>query len=213
MPQIEISGMASFGTQSSFPQRNIDDNFNLSNVWNIVRGRNNIHVGGDVWWIRANGFQNFAYGPTGGFAFGPGATASPTGPGLGPFGLFANSFAAFLLGTASDAGRNLPNLTPAYNTTQGAIYLSDVLKLSDRLTLNLGARWEVFSPLSSRYSGGVFIYNPATNNLLPINTNGVDNVGNVQTNWKNIGPRVGFAYPVMAGTVGAGGYSHTFFNS
>jgi hypothetical protein len=164
LPQINIAGMQSFGTQANFPQFNTENNYNLTNGWNILRGRHDIHAGFDVWWIRANGFQNYSYGPAGGYAFGPGATASPNGQGLGPYGDFANPFAAFLLGTPSNAGRNLPYWSPSYTEWQAAAHISDRIKLTDRLTLNLGARWDVFTPLEVRSTNGVFSYDPTSNN-------------------------------------------------
>jgi hypothetical protein len=83
MPQIDIAGMPSFGTQASFPQTNIDNNFNLTNGWNIVMGRNNIHAGFDLWWIRANGFQNFAYGSGGRIRVHSGRHSFARGAGIG----------------------------------------------------------------------------------------------------------------------------------
>src|SRR5205823_1576042 len=76
----------------------------------------------------------------------------------------------------------------------------------------LGARWDVFTPLEPRRTGGVFTYDPTTNNLLPLNMNGIDSVGNIQTNWKNIAPRLGIAYRLMSGTVVRAGYGINFFN-
>jgi len=212
MPSINIGGMDTFGTPANLPQFNAENNFNLNNDWNILMGRNNIHAGFDVWWIRANGFNNYSYGPSGGFAFGPGATGSPNGQGLGPYGDFANAYAAFLLGTPSNAGRNQPYWSPGYTEWQASAHISDRIKLSERLTLNLGARWDVFTPLEPRHTAGVFTYDPTGNRLSPLGVNGVDSVGNMETNWKNVAPRVGIAYRAMSGTVVRAGYGINFFN-
>jgi Bacterial Ig-like domain (group 1). len=135
LPNIQINGMQSFGSVAGYPQYNTDNNWNLVNGWNKLIGRNNIHFGFDVYYIRSNGFQNFAAGPEGAFLFGPGATASPTGTGLGPNGSYANSFAAFLLGAPTESGRNLPAFTPAFSAWQGSAYLADTVKVSSRLAL------------------------------------------------------------------------------
>ena len=211
LPQIQIGGMSSFGANGSLPQYNTDNNFNLVNSWNYLTGRNNFHAGFDIYYIQGYGFQNYAFGPQGGFVFGPGATASPAGAGLGPFGTFANSFGSFLLGTPSQAGRNLPNYVPGYTSWQGSGYIADTIKLTDRFTVDIGAHYDVFSPLALRHTGGVSVYNPATNQLTPIGSGGIDNMGNMQTNWNNIAPRIGFAYRPMERTVIRGGYGINYF--
>jgi len=58
----------------------------------------------------------------------------------------------------------------------------------------------------------VYVYDPTSNQLAPTNSGSIDNVGNVQTNWKNVGPRFGFAYRPMERTVIRGGYAISFFN-
>jgi hypothetical protein len=75
--------------------------------------------------------------------------------------------------------------------------------------LDIGARWEVFSPLVSRYSNGEFTFDPATNQLTAANGGGF--IGNAQTNWNNIAPRIGFAFRPMDRTVIRGGYGINFF--
>jgi len=211
LPSIQIAGMQSFGMQPTYPQSNVDNTLNLVNGWTHVTGHNTFRAGFDVWGIQSNGFQNYAFGPNGGYIFGNGATASATGAGLGPYGSYANSFAAFLLGAPTQVGRTLPAMTPSYNSVQGSVYLGDAFKATERLTLDLGVRWDVFSPLTPRRNQGVSIYNPTTNQLLPTDTGSVDNAGNVQTNWKNIGPRIGIAYRPMERTVIRAGYAITYF--
>ncbi len=210
LPQISIGGIGSFGVNASVPQYNVDNNWNLVNSWNLLTGRNNIHFGFDLHYIQAYGFQNYAFGPQGGFGFGPGATASPTGTGLGPYGDYANAFAAFLLGTPTQSGRNLPTFTPGYSTWQSSVYGADTIKLTDRFTIDLGVRWEVFTPLALRNENGSFNYNSLTNQLTPLG-NGIDNTGNMQIQWGNIAPRIGLAYRLPLRTVIRAGYGINYF--
>jgi hypothetical protein len=209
LPQIQINGMQSFGTQPGYPQYNTDNNWNLINGWHKLIGRHDIHFGFDIYYIRSNGFQNFAFGPEGGFLFGPGATASPTGTGLGPYGNYANSLAGFLVGAPTEAGRNLPAFTPGYSTWQASGYLADTVKLTDRLTVDIGARYDVFTPPAARYSSGVFMYNPTSNQLIPATGSGF--TGNMETNFNNIAPRIGIAYRPLERTVIRAGYGINFF--
>jgi hypothetical protein len=211
LPQIQINGMQTFGTPPSYPQYSTDNNWNLVNGWHKLIGRHNIHFGADIYYIRSNGFQNLAFGPEGGYLFGPGATASANGTGLGPYGSFANSFAGFLLGTPTQQGRNLPALTPSYSAWQASGYLADTLKLTDRLTLDLGVRYDVFTPPYARHSNGTFIFDPASNQLLPTGVNGVENNGNLDIRWNNVSPRIGIAYRPMERTVIRAGYGINYF--
>ena len=211
-PQIQINGLQTIGTPVGFPRLAVDSTLSLVNGWNSMMGRHSLHFGFDIWGVRSDGFPNNPFGPEGSFLFGPGATSSPAGTGLGPFGSFANSFAGFLLGTPTQAGRSFPTVTPSYTSIQGSVYLSDTMRASSKLSLDLGVRYDVFSPVAPRRNEGVFIYDSSANQLLPTNTGGVDNVGNVHTSWKNVAPRFGFAYRPMERTVVRGGYGITFFN-
>jgi hypothetical protein len=69
----------------------------------------------------------------------------------------------------------------------------------------------VFSPLEPNRANGEFIYSPATQQLMPLGQNGVDNVGNRQINWNNIAPRVGFAFRPTERTVIRGGYGINYY--
>lgn len=213
LPQIDIGGMNRFGANASLPQYNVDNNYNLVNSWTLMTGRHNIHFGVEGYHVQASGFENYAFGPQGGYIFSPGATASPLGSGLGPYGTYANSFASFLLGTPSQAGRNQPGFTPGYNTWQGSAYLADTMRVTDRLTLDVGARYDVFGPLVPRHGSGTSFYDPTTNLLQPIGTNGIHSAGPFQTNWGNIAPRIGIAYRAMGHTVVRAGYGINFYQA
>ncbi len=59
--------------------------------------------------------------------------------------------ASFLLGLA-DEGRTFVFTTPAYSrTTYAAGFAQDDFKVSKKLTLNLGVRWDSFTPVTHKY--------------------------------------------------------------
>jgi hypothetical protein len=103
----------------------------------------------------------------------------------------------------------LPLFTPAYSAWQASGYLADTVKLTDRLTLDIGARYDVFTPPAARYSNGVFMYNPTSNQLIPATGSGFS--GNQETNFNNIAPRIGIAYRPLERTVIRAGYGINFF--
>jgi hypothetical protein len=112
--------------------------------------------------------------------------------------LTGNSFATFLLGDANAASIQVSDKIPS-RASYGAIYVQDDWRVSSRLTVNLGLRYEVEFP---RYVVGnrMNSFDPMTIN--PVSgTPGIVTFAGIdaptrafRTDWNNIGPRVGFAY-------------------
>ncbi len=213
LPSIAIGNALQIGQSSTeYPQRNLENNLNLTSNWSARFLGNNIRFGMDLYQVRLDGFTNNAFAQQGSYVFGSGPTSLVGGTGLGQFGGFPSSFASFLLGA--------PSLTTvggqpyASNLQyQASGYLADTINLFGKLTLDLGVRYDFFTPLQPRRAANVSIYDPTTNSLLPINQNGVDARGNVQYNTMNLAPRVGFAYRFNDRTVIRGGYGISYFNT
>ena len=62
-----------------------------------------------------------------------------------------NEFASFLLGYPS-GGRVDDNIDPAYRSNYYALFVQDDFKVTPRLTLNLGLRWDYEAPRTERYN-------------------------------------------------------------
>ena len=90
--------------------------------------------------------------------------------------------------------------------------VSDTFQVTPKLTLNLGLRYDLFSPLQPRNSAGNFIYDLPSNMLLPINQGFVNSRGNVRWDTNNWAPRFGFAYRFDDKTVVRGGYGISYWN-
>jgi len=103
----------------------------------------------------------------------------------------------------------------AYHVAKGALhgtvgmrsweygfFIQDDWKVSERLTLNLGLRWDIF-PSQSEVADRMANFDPATQTMIL-----ADGGGMVDTEWNNFGPRVGFAYALTGDnkTVLRGGY-------
>jgi len=99
-----------------------------------------------------------------------------------------------------------------------ALYIQDDWKITPKLTVNLGLRWDYFSPfheVQDRWSYlDPTITNPATGNLGALQFAGNRGEGiscncstPVHAYFKNIGPRLGFAYSVDDKTVIRGGFA------
>ena len=94
-----------------------------------------------------------------------------------------------------------------------SLYFQDDYRVSARLTLNIGLRWEFASPLYERdnnYSN----FDPTTNTMLKAASGGLFQRALVHPDYKDYGPRIGVAYSLDPKTVFRGGYgiSYTFFN-
>ncbi len=120
-----------------------------------------------------------------------------------------NQFAGFLLGRASYFSKDVQNEDMSGREWQWGTFLSDRWRVNQRLTLNLGARVEIY-PLMTRADRGIERLDYTTYMAL------IGGVGSVP---KDVGlkmqkvyfsPRIGVAYRVGQKSVIRGGYSQTF---
>ena len=205
--------------QSFIQDRNTQ--FDFSPNVTLIRGRHTIKLGFQLEVGRDNYAQtNVA---SGSFAF--------CGSGLSCFTGF--SFADFLLGYA-DNPSNVENhffgqaVVPALVAGQQiyrGFYADDTFRLSKKLTLNLGIRYDLQGPWSERFDRQSFFDANAQSWLAsPGNTAGLTNVPglpglrgdvflvspsdrtNIPLDRTNISPRIGFAYSFDSKTVIRGGY-------
>src|SRR5258708_450651 len=148
--------------------------------------------------------RNFSFGAT--FTSGPDPVTGVPG-GQAPF----LGFASFLLGLPTGGGITYSDAT----SQQGfyhALYFQDDWKVTSRLTLNLGLRWEVETGPTERFNRIATIdpniASPLAQQVgLPLRGGlvfrGVNNAsrGRYETDANNIGPRIGLAYSLTPKTV------------
>jgi Carboxypeptidase regulatory-like domain len=123
-----------------------------------------------------------------------------------------HSFASFLLGAVSSASRGVAVANFGYRVTQPSFYFMDDWKLNQKLTLNLGVRWEMnggFNEVAGRASQiDLNKPNPGAGNR-PGALIFADEMGRKGFNDWYLGlisPRVGFAYAMTQKMVIRGGY-------
>ncbi|PYV37250.1 MAG: hypothetical protein DMG09_15220, partial [Acidobacteria bacterium] len=180
------------------------------NGWNFVdyvtwiSGKHTYKFGFD---IRANGDNTFSNNRDAGyFTFNNLETALPGGSSTG-FG-----YASFLLG-AADLGEAWTYGTGSVGNRARyyALFAQDDYKVTARLTLNLGLRWDIQMPryeVVNRFATfDPALPNPgAGNHLGAIRFATPEQRTFADTDWKQLGPRFGLAYRVNDKTVVRGGY-------
>jgi len=214
MARINVSGgMPGIGTPVVYPLINADNLFNFVNTWNKQLGRHAFKWGVDLHRNRMDRFQpqGLNFGPRGMFNFNPGTTALRGGPGLGSFGQFGNSWGAFLIGAPDQTSRTYMPITPTNRQTQVFLFFHDTFQVSSKLTLDLGLRWELYTPIKPRYAGGASNYDTETNSLLVAGYGDNDLANNIKTDWNNFAPRVGFSYRIGTKNVVRGGYGISYY--
>jgi hypothetical protein len=150
---------------------------------------------------------------------------SPSAPGTG------QQFAAFLLGqpTGGLIDRNATRANQAY---YHGIFVQDDWRVNSKLTLNLGLRYDVETPITERYDKSVRGFDPALASPIAAQAQAAyaarpipeipasafrvqggllfadeANRGQYQTDKNNLQPRVGFAYRMNDKTVLRGGWA------
>lgn len=123
-----------------------------------------------------------------------------------PYGGTGNAAFNILLGLPSiQAFRgSVPGGAFNLRTQEYGFFVQDDWKASDRLTLNLGLRYDIFPPATEE-DGRLGNYDPASRTIILAPGSG-DSL--IETDKNNFGPRVGFAYGIGAekNMVVRGGY-------
>ncbi|MBI1764531.1 MAG: TonB-dependent receptor [Acidobacteria bacterium] len=203
-------GGLGFGNGSTYT---FSDASSFSEALNKTAGNHSLKFGGEMRVLRDNYIQ-----PTssfGTFNFTPGFTQRNA---LAADSASGNSFASLLLGYAASASVPI-NATYAFQHLYYGAYFQDDWRISKKLTLNLGVRWDYESPTSERYNqlNAGFDKTSASplqapglslkGGLLFVNT---DNRLPYQRDRNNFGPRVGVAYQLDQKTVLRGGYGLSY---
>jgi hypothetical protein len=132
--------------------------------------------------------------------------------------LSGNEVATFLLGYPS-GGFVDRNIDPAFSNLYWALFIQDDWKVSQRLTLNLGLRWDYEAPGRERYDRVLreFAFDqpsPIANRVQGLNLRGAVGFANLNgqprgafnPDRNNFQPRLGAAYRVGSNWVLRGGY-------
>ncbi len=189
------SGYSALGIGEFAPTFLTPEERQIRDTLNLVRGRHTIRIGGEFRWSQFDLFQ--LQSPRGTFDFTGQFTNNPNTSAGG------NSIADMLVGLPLTS--YIDSLVYLGNRQHvPSLFVQDDFKVTSRLTLNLGLRWEYYSPLEDVHNH-LANFDYATGQLLVAGQNG--NSDALTTAQKtNFGPRIGFAYsPDSTTVVRAGG--------
>jgi hypothetical protein len=206
---IEIDNFTNplIGYSASLPWVRAETNINLVNTWTKTLSRHTVKWGVDLRRVRDELLQAQTFNPRGVYRYGVNQTLT-TGVSASSFG---NSFASFLLDLPRQVGRDIPQVFPTFRAWQFFTFVQDKWQVSQKLTIDIGLRWELYPPaVSSHPSGGFSNYDPTNNTLVIAGVgNNPQNMG-MQTNYKDFAPRMGIAYRLNDKTVIRTGYGISF---
>jgi hypothetical protein len=227
-PQFTIGGLTGVGDNAG----NGGNKLSITNtiagmpMWNYVHGKHSFKAGLDYRWMEASNFTGNASsgtftvynGWTSGQAFNI-STPNNNVQGLG--------IASFLLGTM-DSGSIYVGPNSYFSYPYLAPFAQDDWKLTNKLTLNLGLRWDLQGGPSEHHNkivGGfdAMTPNPVMSEITASLPNGVALNGGLtfagvngqprtMFDWNHflVQPRIGFAYSLNNKTVIRGGFGTTY---
>src|SRR5882757_6585733 len=192
---VTVQNLADLGDGSFIPIKDVDNTFQYQGSVTINRGAHNIKIGAALIRRQALNFQN-NYG-IGSWGFNT-INSDPTG------------LAALLQGDYFSVQRSNSLVPPHYRLWEPSVYLQDDWHATPTLTLNLGVRYDVFTPFTEAHNA-ISNFDPATASIVVANQNHVNQYAGLNPTWTNVAPRIGFAYTIAPSTVLRGGFGISYF--
>jgi len=140
IPNVALAGVYSgFGNDSEGPYENNNNSLQFLNNTTVLRGKHTFKFGGEIRRDAYNQIGNqFARGQ---FTFQRNATNNP-----GLSGISGDPFADFLLGETQQSEASVVIASAQYRATSFALYLDETWKITPKVTINAGLRYENTPP-------------------------------------------------------------------
>ncbi len=202
--------------QCNCPLTEQEHQYQFVNNWTKIRGNHTLKFGADI--RRAYNLRipsdkhragelSFSGDQTQGQIQDPAFPTDPTKKiTVGGAGL-----AAFLLGDVTFFERYVSASTNATETQPRFFFFGqDTWRVTNKLSVNLGLRWEIYKPESVAGAGKGGWVDPATGEVRIAGQQGVDLRGNTSTSFTHFAPRLGIAYQWNPKTVVRLGYGRSY---
>ena len=200
-------GLSTIGNPTTWhPVQRYEKSYTFTTNLTKMAGPHEFRAGFDFIRYQLNHWQpELGRGPRGQFDFSGNITGQP-----GYTSNNWNSYAAFLLGLDSAYGKSIQFEEMTGRENQYAGFASDRWNVNEKLTLNLGVRYEYY-PIMSRVNGrGLERLDYQTWEVLLGGVGGVPKDVDLQPSKTLIAPRLGIAYRINDKTVFRTGYGMTF---
>ena len=183
---LNISGGLGLSIATNYMSHMMNYHFVDTVSW--TKGNHLLQLGGDIAKVRRNGRENFDTDP--GFSFNGQATGS-----------YGYGYADFYSGAAASIYQNSPIASWQYKWTP-FLYAQDDWRVSRKLTLNLGVRWEPYITVRDAYGENTAfrpgqqstVYPHAPLGYLFPGDAGIHGLGVVPNRYDRFSPRIGFAW-------------------
>ena len=193
MPLYVIPGFSPLGDPIAIPLPYVSNVYELNDALSIVHGAHNLKLGGQFQKMQMN----------------IGQVLYPRGYYISTGQYSGNGLADFLLGHVPTIARSYYGSVPGIRNYGMAFFVQDDWRVTNRLTFNLGLRYEAFSPETDSHNRltnfdiqrGVPVFAGST----------TSKTGGVRMDSNNFGPRVGYAYQINSKLVARGG-AGVFYN-
>jgi hypothetical protein len=148
IPSVTIPGYTTLGDDNFFlPMLLRDNTFQWLDTLSIISGRHTIKIGGEFRRFQFNIAQLFT--PRGDIRFNANFTTRFAG--TGGADSTGDALASFLLGLPAQQRRTVGNANAYLRQLAYSGFIQDDWKVSPKLTLNVGLRYEYTSPFSDKY--------------------------------------------------------------
>jgi hypothetical protein len=199
LPQILLMGSSytGLGDSSSLPINNGDNTFQYQASLSWNHGSHSIKTG--VGLIRRQVTYTQGASAVGTFGFLGGYTGTYLGD--------------MLTGQVTQEGRSTELISQHLRSWEISGFVQDDYKVRHWLTLNLGIRYDLFTPYTET-NGYISNFNPTINMLVSptlLGTQHSSHTGDVEADYKDVSPRFGFAATLGHGMVFRGGFGMTFY--
>jgi hypothetical protein len=196
--QSQTPTYTGMGDAAFVPLLQFDNNFLYSGALTWTKGSQSIKIGLGL--IRRRATIGQSNNPNGSFAFSGAYTGVP---------------AADLLEGLSIGGtvRNYTTYLPGFRTWEPSVYMQDDWRVRKWLTLNLGLRYDIFTPFTEVH-GRSTNYDQFTGLIVGASIPGAqqsNNTAGILTDYRNLAPRFGFSASLPHSLVVRGGFGLSFF--
>ncbi|MBI1764778.1 MAG: TonB-dependent receptor, partial [Acidobacteria bacterium] len=211
LPQLNINGKGGFlagsgldASRCNCPLDEQEQQFQYVNNWTNTRGAHSVKFGTDLRWAQNLRVPSDAH-RSGQLSFNNDRTSQVGGAG-GGLGI-----ATFLLGDTTFLNRYVSTATTAAERQKRIFfYGQDTWRVSPKLTLNYGLRWDLTFPETLNAAGNGGFFDIATGEIRVAGVGDIGSNGNIKMNYKNFAPRLGLSYKLSEKTVIRAGYGRSY---